>query len=174
MICTRWYNTVVLLFILITQKFNGHINLVYGTKVEWTPSQNQQQQASSGKETAATAPRSQKYWDEHGIERPDYAKTDAELARDRQEKGGNGGSKAHSLWVLLVFGTLCFIGYQWSQKGSSFFTTGKGHRLNEGGSVNILRRNDVPSLEEARKARLARFETENQMASQATDAEKED
>lgn len=41
-------------------------------------------------EAAHNAPRSQRYWDEHGIERPDYAKTDAEIAKERGESGGSG------------------------------------------------------------------------------------
>ena len=46
---------------------------------------------SSDHEAAHNAPRSQKYWDEHGIERPDYAMTDAELIakRRRQQQDKN-------------------------------------------------------------------------------------
>ena len=45
----------------------------------WTPGKD------DPKNAAHTAPRSQKYWDDHGIERPDYAKTDAEIAQEKGE-----------------------------------------------------------------------------------------
>jgi len=45
--------------------------LVFCTDIKWHSGDN------SGR--AASAPRSQKYWDEHNIQRPDYAKTDAEV-----------------------------------------------------------------------------------------------
>ena len=49
------------------------------TEVKW-------QATGDPSHPAHTAPRSQRYWDKHGIERPDYAKTDAELAAERDAK----------------------------------------------------------------------------------------
>jgi hypothetical protein len=45
------------------------------TEVKWQAAGDPSQ-----KNSAHTAPRSQNYWDKHGIARPDYAKTDAEIA----------------------------------------------------------------------------------------------
>ena len=48
---------------------------VAGPKVNWIPGDNSGQHAS--------APRSQKYWDENGLNenKPDYAKTDSEVSQ---------------------------------------------------------------------------------------------
>jgi len=51
------------------------------TNIKWTPGA-----VRPSESDAHNAPRSQKYWDEHGIERPDYAKTDQEIALERQAK----------------------------------------------------------------------------------------
>ena len=81
--------------------------LVEGSSVQWTMGPDQQKHQYSGKETAATAPRSQKYWDENGIERPDYAKTDYELARERlqkqYEKFGDQGKEYGKRWDIVYF-----------------------------------------------------------------------
>lgn len=50
-----------------------------GTEVKW---QAATETAGDPSHPAHTAPRSQQYWDKHGIERPDYAKNDAELAAE--------------------------------------------------------------------------------------------
>jgi len=69
------------------------IFFVEATKVTWTGNDG----VLPEHEDAHNAPRSQKYWDEHGIRRPDYAKTDAEIAAERRRgsssgpAGGGGG-----------------------------------------------------------------------------------
>ena len=63
------------------------IFLVEATKVTWTGNDG----VLPEHEDAHNAPRSQKYWDEHGIRRPDYAKTDAEIAAERRGSSGPGG-----------------------------------------------------------------------------------
>jgi len=57
------------------------------TQVKWQPNNN----IKPENEAAHNAPRSQKYWNENNIKRPDYAKTDAEVAAERGESGGSGG-----------------------------------------------------------------------------------
>jgi hypothetical protein len=98
------------------------------TEVKWTASSSSTTAAAAldangkrPKETAATAPRSQKYWDEHNIERPDYAKTDAELAQEKYGRKGdksttNGGSKNKNnnkikqvCLLLLIAGALGYF-----------------------------------------------------------------
>ncbi len=140
------------------------INSVSGTEVKWTGNKD-------GPE-AARVPRSQKYWDENNIERPDYAKTDAELREERKAKGGpaavdvqneSGGSNVKTL--LLIFGF--FLGLWWIifQKA-----VGAGHRLGGSsksqfsfGKPSVLGGGTGASLEEkARLARLAKFEDKKQ------------
>lgn len=60
--------------------------------MKWTQNNNIAQEHRA----AHNAPRSQKYWDEHGIERPDYAKTDAEIAAER--------GVASSMGVIILRG----------------------------------------------------------------------
>jgi len=65
--------------------------IVEATKVQWQGNDN----VPPHHEAAHNAPRSQKYWDEHGIERPEYAMTDAEIRakrRQQNDSGGGGGS----------------------------------------------------------------------------------
>ena len=107
---------------------------VESTDITWTPGQN------DPKDAAQTAPKSQKYWDDHGIKRPDYAKTDAEIAHER------GGSSEK--WLLLLVPPFLAAG------GYFIHVRMGGHRL--GGSRSIFVHK--VSEEETRQARLARFE----------------
>ena len=50
---------------------------------------------------AVRAPRSQRYWDEHNIERPDYAKTDSEIWIERVEKWQTWGRERGISWFLV-------------------------------------------------------------------------
>jgi len=111
---------------------------------------------------AAKVPRSQKYWDENNIERPDYAKTDTEIFQEKVMNGN--GSKEESdgksillmivffvvLWGLIIkFGITknSFGGNRLGSSGSSTkFTFGKSQ-----GDDGLLK-------EKARTARLAKFE----------------
>jgi hypothetical protein len=110
------------------------IQFAEGTDVKWVEGDH------DANNKAHTAPKSQKYWDEHKIDRPDYAKTDAEIA---QEQGGSSGSTMK--WIVLL-AILVAVGY--------YLHLGmQGQKL--GGSSNMFRR---ASEEEARQARLAKFE----------------
>jgi hypothetical protein len=108
--------------------------LIESIDIKWTPGQNDPKN-----EEAQTAPKSQKYWDDHGIKRPDYAKTDAEIAHER---GGGGSGK----WLLLA-PLLVAAGY--------FVHVRMGEQRLGGSHALFFRR---VSEEEARQARLARFE----------------
>jgi hypothetical protein len=106
----------------------------YATNVKWTAGKH------DPKNRAATAPRSQKYWDKHNIKRPDYGKTDAEIRAERGET-----SDSTRIAMLLVLGGLAYGGYHiYITRGADGFRWGGGRkRLTE---------------EEERQARLARFE----------------
>eukprot|EP00814_Leptocylindrus_danicus_P018013 CAMPEP_0116043494 /NCGR_PEP_ID=MMETSP0321-20121206/26402_1 /TAXON_ID=163516 /ORGANISM="Leptocylindrus danicus var. danicus, Strain B650" /LENGTH=156 /DNA_ID=CAMNT_0003524339 /DNA_START=121 /DNA_END=588 /DNA_ORIENTATION=+ len=125
----------------------------YATNVKWTPNQDDKFKDTD----AANAPRSQKYWDEHNIERPDYALSDDEYA----EKYGKTTMKslffktAGALkWVILIAFAVK-LGFPWIQRQYTdllgFKSASIGGRL---GGNKI----DVVSTEDTRRARLARFE----------------
>lgn len=114
------------------------MQVVKATDVKW------EQGDHDAKNAAHTAPKSQKYWDMHGIERPDYAKTDAEIEQERGESGG-GVMK----WIFLLL-MVAAAGYYY------FLQTAGGQSQKLGGSTSHLFRRT--SEEQARQARLAKFE----------------
>jgi len=57
-------------------------NTSFGTSIKWTPGTGTTHEDNP----AAKAPRSQKYWEEHNIQRPDYAKTDQEVYMEQQQQ----------------------------------------------------------------------------------------
>lgn len=159
----RWQNRVVVAFALYGVVVTTLQPLVVcATDIRWTA-------GSSSGEAAETAPRSQRYWDEHKIVRPDYAKTDAELAAER--RGGPSASSSSSgssfnylrstllpvLLLLPVVGVYSYSRYLEKSKN--------GIRL--GGSFSVFRsllslvpasNNEDSNDERARHARLERFE----------------
>lgn len=124
---------------------------------------------------AAKVPRSQKYWDDNNIERPDYAKTDAEVWFEvYKEKiisgigkgdGNVNGLKEESdgksiLIIITFFVALWAIIIKFGMTKSGFV---RGNRLGSSGSPTNLtfRKNQGDGLEleeKARRARLAKFE----------------
>lgn len=131
---------------------------IQGTEIKWTA-------GSTKNDPAATAPRSQKYWDEHGIKRPDYAKTDAELAAERRQNGNGGADESTTRgsssslamavfkWMILIVAAgMGIIGYQQQHR-----IGGDGVRLDESISSLLFKRHQL-TPEEARNARLARFD----------------
>jgi hypothetical protein len=73
-------------------------SMVHGTDIKWTSTQND--------DAAANAPKSQKYWDENNIKRPDYAKTDAEVWAERGGRRGRSPLPA-ALFIMAGIG----VGY---------------------------------------------------------------
>lgn len=144
--------------------------LAEATNVQWQENNN----VSPENKDAHYAPRSQKYWDEHGIKRPDYAKTDAEVAAE------SGGSWAGVIVVVSVLSLFLMSGIAWygfttgdwdtilNNPACAYIancinrfteTTGiRGHRLGTSTAAS-----KVGNDEEARRtARLARFEGQDQ------------
>lgn len=75
--------------------------MVHGTRVEWIGNHD------PNAPEASKVPRSQKYWDKHNIERPDYAKTDAEIMREKLLSDKDSTLNAPKLlFVLALFGAL--------------------------------------------------------------------
>lgn len=145
------------------------------TQVKWTSAMNDVGGANKQHHPAKTAPKSQRYWDEHNIPRPDYAKTDAEIAAERRGKWGKqqfvwrAGATIFVSILLVQIGAYALV--QWRGGvgagkrlgASSPGTSGSGvvsHLFHHGSSTN--------PEEEARKARLARFEQQQQRAGGST------
>jgi hypothetical protein len=127
------------------------VNFASGMDIKWTPNQD-------GGTATNSAPKSQKYWDEHNIERPDYAKTDQEMA---MEGGGTNGSSLFK--ILLIVGVGAAVAYFVVWPSIQHGGAGGGHTL--GSSSQQQRSNNLfgagsttNSEEAARQARLSRFE----------------
>ena len=118
------------------------------TSMKWTRNKNDPYKDTD----AANAPRSQKYWDENNIERPDYALTDDEYTKKYGKLPRSWTQKTLALvkWVVIL-GTsvkliLPWIRMQWYNVDGT--VTSYGERL--GGSRGL-------SPDEAKIARLARL-----------------
>jgi Flp pilus assembly protein TadB len=115
-------------------------------KVKWTPNENVKVEHKD----AHYAPRSQKYWDEHNIERPDYAKTDAEIMAERGERIGLSKLLAFA-WILCAIVFLTILGFAtniWNWLLEVFGI--RGHRLGRAQAGN--------KRVSEKEARLQRFE----------------
>ena len=147
-----------------------------GTQVKWSANEN----VSPKNKAAHEAPRSQKYWDEHGIVRPDYAKTDAEIAKERLRDWNEKSLWQKSIGMIMMvvyasfgIGAIYTIIYgmqtgDWNiiknNPVCDFFDTWimRGHRL--GSSAITKSENGAENEEERRRiARLARFEYQRDM-----------
>ena len=107
---SQWHLLVLAIFVfalllsLSEPKQTSKSFLVEATKVQWQGNDN----VSPHHEAAHNAPRSQKYWDEHGIERPEYAMTDAEIIakRRQQDSSGDGdgddGRRRRRLFCMIL------------------------------------------------------------------------
>jgi hypothetical protein len=136
------------------------ILVVVATEVKWTPNND-----GDIDDPAAMAPKSQKYWDEHNIERPDYAKTDAEVMTE-SIKNATGGNAATSSWIkflVVVVTVSCPIGYfiVWPR----FLLHGNGHTLGSsssgGGGLFSWLSGGLSKADPTvtRQARLSKFES---------------
>jgi hypothetical protein len=68
---------------------------------------------------ASRVPRSQKYWDEHKIERPDYAKTDAEVFQERILSDDTLDFKKLLLMLILFVGLWIYLIQKYSPAGGA-------------------------------------------------------
>jgi hypothetical protein len=81
------------LLLLIFLSLYTSSSFVQSTSIKWTSTQKDDE--------AANAPKSQKYWDENNIKRPDYAKTDAEVWAER---GGRRGRSPLPVALFIMAG----------------------------------------------------------------------
>ena len=135
-----------------------HSVVVNAQQIKFTSNENIQEKHKE----AHYAPRSQKYWDEHNIERPDYAKTDAEIMAERGERIGS--SKLLSIAVISAISFLIFLVYAFATDNLEMITNKwnwlleiigiRGHRL--GTCTNKERMSE-------KEARLKRFDNPKDM-----------
>jgi hypothetical protein len=133
------------------------------TKITWT--------GNPDAPEASKVPRSQKYWDEHNVQRPDYAKTDSELAQERRMNAAPNGTPSNDdggmslttmMLIILFFVALWVVIFKMGVDGM------KGNKLgsstNEGFSFSRQgKHGDGHSLEQkARLARLAKFDAKKE------------
>ena len=122
------------------------------TKVHWTPNENVKEEHKE----AHNAPRSQKYWDENNIKRPDYAKTDAEIMAERGESIIGSSKLLRYALMLLIAACLTILFYVTNTWNWLLEVCGiRGHRLGTsvGGNGRISEK----------EARLKRFENPKTM-----------
>jgi len=95
--CALSPSSIVVFFFFVATAVQLQVGAL---KIKWTPNLDD----PDPHDPAKTAPRSQKYWDEHNIVRPDYAKTDAEIAAERRggKYGDGGGSFSHHPVVAIL------------------------------------------------------------------------
>jgi len=167
---------VLILMILVSLFCSSTTPLIptaSATSIKWTPADDTKQDANGGEPNAATAPKSQRYWDEHGIERPDYAKTDAEVARERAAKYKEGlVSATETTGGKLIFGAaILALIYAYLVRAGKIVAFWDKGSFRLGGSSTSSRRGGsgyasfavsssaaASREEEARNARLARFD----------------
>jgi hypothetical protein len=80
--------------------------LVSALDITWHT--NPEDEIEGKKDPAKTAPKSQRYWDEHGIVKPDYAYTDDEI-RQRQKQQDQGTSSLPIAPTVMVAVGSCFV-----------------------------------------------------------------
>ena len=129
-----------------------HWGLAEGTEIKW-----QGNHDDTDHDPAKTAPRSQKYWDEHNIQRPDYGKTDAEAWAERQnEQSSSWWMHPFVGFVIVSFVVGMMAGLVFLQQMRSI----KGERLG-GGSGSVIKPwslDDQALEDKIRLARLERFQ----------------
>lgn len=127
----------------------GHLIVAASaTNIKWTAGDNQNTEAHR-------APRSQKYWDEHKIKRPDYGKTDAEVWAERL-KSLQTLNPTLASWQSLLIAFVCILSaaaWWWSSSRSSSATT--GGRFSKAPDLT------PEQLALLREARLSRFAESN-------------
>jgi hypothetical protein len=131
----------VLQFFLLRQ-----IPLAGATEISW------QANHDHDHEPAKTAPRSQKYWDEHNIQQPDYAKTDSELWAEQSD---------NAWWMRPIVGFV-LISFVVGMAAGLFFLhqmrNSGGDRLG-GDSIKRWSLDDEAIEDKIRSARLERFQS---------------
>jgi hypothetical protein len=175
-----------IIIVIISSSPSSHVLVVQATKVTWTGNDNVLPEQMA----AHNAPRSQKYWDEHGIERPDYAKTDKEIAAERRQRQTDGGGdeqirqSQHRVIVVIAVTIVMILAMVYKLKTEDWDNIyryiksmikaacgrGSGNTLGSSGSSLTTNRgngsieeDEARRLNDWREARLARFDNQRNM-----------
>ena len=176
--CRRLRRSFAIIPIILTIALLSNNLYAQAANVKWTGNDN----VAPEHEAAHTAPRSQKYWDEHGIERPDYAKTDAEIAAERRKNGEGGGLFGIILIILVFLGMMAVLFANLTGEWDMILNNPvggfiadcinriteiagiRGHKLGGSSKTTAAPKSTGLNDEEARRlARLARFENPKNM-----------
>ena len=130
---------------------------VSAQQIKFTSNENIQEKHKE----AHYAPRSQKYWDEHNIERPDYAKTDAEIIAERGERIRS-SSKLLSIGFISAISFLFFLVYAVAT-GNIGMITDKWNWLLELIGIKGHRLGTSKERISEKEARLKRFDNPKNM-----------
>jgi hypothetical protein len=84
------------------------VELVSALDITWHANPEDELQGD-GKDPAKTAPKSQRYWDEHGIVKPDYAYTDDEIRQRQQQQQGQDTTSLSMAETVMVAVASCFV-----------------------------------------------------------------
>jgi hypothetical protein len=158
----------MLWFLLIQQHHpytSSFVRSVDATKIQWIPAK----ESNTNNIDAAAAPKSQRYWDEHKILRPDYAKTDEELAAEGRIVKTTTTTTTTWIWILLwtlgLAGVIRFLLLRTTKNTFTMDSSSLGHRLVDSPPIysphRLLPNRTTVNIEQCRAARLARFQ-ENQ------------
>lgn len=149
------------------------IEVVNATDIQWKASKAH----NNDKDAAAkAAPKSQRYWDEHNIQRPDYAKTDAEVAAERLQAIMPSWMYNHLRIITMILLVTAALVLYYHNNNSGSGSGGSGHSMNNGNmssiqlqfqKLNPFKVSPEEEREKARKARLAHFEQQQQQQQQS-------
>jgi hypothetical protein len=186
----RWQHCAItfmlsIIIVIISSSPSSYVLVVQATKVTWTGNDNILPEQMA----AHNAPRSQKYWDEHGIERPDYAKTDKEIAAERRQRQAGGSDEQfrqsqHRVIVVIVVSIVVILAMVYKLTTEDWDNInrctqsmikaargrGSGNTLGSSGSSLTSNRgngsteeDEARRLKDWREARLARFDYQRNM-----------
>jgi len=186
----RWQHCAItlmlsIIIVIMSSSPSSHVLVVQATKVTWTGNDNVLPEQMA----AHNAPRSQKYWDEHGIERPDYAKTDAEIAAERSQRQTGGSDEQirqsqHRVIVVIAVSIVVILAMvykltteDWDNinrctqsmikaargRGSGNTLGSSGSSLTSSSGNCSIEEDEARRLKDWREARLARFDNQRNM-----------
>jgi len=131
------------------------------TRISWHAAQDPDPSTAADPTDAKTAPRSQRYWDEHGVVRPDYAKTDEELWAERRAAQSGDTATIRPWTVALAVGLVGGMAaglYALHVVRTTNSSTASKLGSGPGGAL-LVGTGGVSADERARLARLAKFES---------------
>ena len=151
------------------------VTITNGTNIKWIPADDGKDANTDSTTANKSVPRrySQKYWDEHGVKLPDYAKTDEEVEKSKNDVAENGNNATYFwnilLLIILVLSVCAIIQFK---RGGSRLGTSADNKTTTTSIFALFGWNSQRhhlSIEEERRLRLARFEADDDHGDVMTD-----